>query len=248
MKRRFNSNTLILSILLGIIALVSIDVGRRMLAGPVPEPATPTVEQRVKPDFAVGDLAPDFELPDEKKKPTKMSTLVKGDTILAFSCGCNQCRDYQTFLGKLTKVMGDKAPHVISVNSTDPSAAEAWIRDTKLPQSMLYGRHTDPPVKPYHGTPCPRAFRLDKDRKVRWIGGSMAEQKTSMQLGIELAQQLNFQPSGGKDPKKYQMPNMEWVSSSGAADLPPGIVTPPAPPKTGAADDHAGHNHPPGAH
>lgn len=236
MKRRWNANTLVLTILGTILLLVGIDIGRRLVAGPVsekpPEPVSAT------PSFKVGDLAPDFTMNDGKRQPHKLSDLVKRDTLLTFSCGCNQCKEYQTWTGKILPPMGKDVPDVISLNTTSPDSAEAWKRDTKLPQLMLYGSHTEGPIGQYQGHPCPRAFRLSKDRKVTWIGGSRKEGRTIQQLGMELAQELRTARYSKKPPE------MEWTSDGPMQGAPPpGPPGPQAPPAPPVADDHAGHDH-----
>lgn len=229
MKKRWNANTWVLAVLGAILLLVGIDVGRRMIAGPAPAEAPKPVS--AKPDFKIGDPAPDFTFPDEKKQPRKLSELVKRDTLLTFSCGCNQCREFQTWTGKIMKTLGKRAPEVISVNTTQPDSAEAWKRDTGLQQVMLYGSHSQGPAAPYHGSPCPRSFLIGPDRKVKWIGGSRNEGRMVQQLGMELAQALDADGEG-------RLPKMEWQS-----DRMP--MAPPVPPAQGggghSADDGHGH-------
>lgn len=247
MKKRWNANTWTLAVLGGILLLVGIDVGRRMVAGPVPpEAAKPS---SVAPDFKVGDLAPDFTLPDAKGKQQKLSELVKRDTLLSFSCGCNQCREFQTWTGRIMPMLGKDAPDVITVNTTQPDAADSWRRDTKLKQTMLFGSHTEGPVAAYHGSPCPRSFRLDGDRKVQWIGGSRAEGRMVMDLSMDLAQEFKVAERG-------KLPRMEWQSDGPTAspfarpagDAGPKLDSSGLPQGQGPNDGHNhgpndGHNH-----
>ena len=242
MRRRWNANTWVLTILGTILLLVGIDVGRRLVAGPASGPEPPKAS--IEPDFKVGDTAPDFTLPDNKKREQTLSKLVKRDTLLTFSCGCNQCKEFQTWTGKLLPLMGKDAPEVISVNTTSPEAAETWVRDTRLKQTFLYGPHDQGPVAAYHGKPCPRTFRLDADRKVRWIGSSRSDGRLVRQLGMELGEKLNMQKYARKAPA------MNWESDGAAnpSGLPqPGAAPPPGPPAPGglapghSADDGHGH-------
>jgi peroxiredoxin len=209
MKRRMNSNTWILIVLGVVLLLIGIDLGRNLLAGGNPEQAE-AEKPNTTPDFKVGDKAPDFALPDEKGQQRHLHEVVKGDTILTFSCGCNTCKTFQTYLGTLAKMLGPKAPHVVSVNTTKPEGREAWVRDTKLKQSFLYAKsHTEGIIAKYHGHPCPRAFRLAKNLEVKWIGPSPPQMATPDQMGMEIAGQLGFRRAPDPDKSKPLMPMMD---------------------------------------
>jgi hypothetical protein len=41
-------------------------------------------------------------------------------------------------MGNLMALLGKKAPHVVSINTTRPEGLEAWLRDTMLKQKFLY--------------------------------------------------------------------------------------------------------------
>jgi peroxiredoxin len=209
MKKRWSANTWLLIVLVTVIGLVGIDIGRRMFAGPVVEPPPPP--QGGPPDFKVGDKAPDFALPGEDGKERRLHDVVKGDTILTFSCGCNKCKLYQTFLGKLLTRLGSNRPDVVSINTTKPEASEAWARDTRVKQTFLYAESHDIDVlKPYHGHPCPRAFRLARDGTVKWIGASPSQAPGAPAMGEELAQELGFRRPDGGDKTRPVMPQMDW--------------------------------------
>lgn len=234
MKRRWTANQWVLTILFVILALVGIDVGRRMMAGPVqpkPEPVD------VTPEFKVGDPAPAFTLPDQNQKARRFPDLVKRDTILTFSCGCAQCREFQTYLGKLEKELGPKAPDVVSVNSTDPMAAESWVKNTGLKQTLLYGPHKEGEVAVYKGAPCPRAFMVNADHKITFIGRSRGEQVPISKMGEELARQLGFSVPGcgGSGPKA---PEMKWQTEAAGAGRTPQMPPMPAPAGHAEGDGH----------
>lgn len=209
MKLRLTPNTWVLIVLLGIVVVIGSETARAYLKGdsgqPPPEPV------KTDPDFKVGDLAPDFTLPDKDGKRHSLASLVKGDTLLCFICGCHQCRQAQTYLGQLNKKLGPKAPRVISVSTTDPEAEEAYKRDVPLAHLMLYDRKVNPEDASevdsiYHGHPCPRMFRLTGERKVAWIGKSPS-QLPGAEMGLmELARVLGFRLPGEKGKTGPQAP------------------------------------------
>ena len=175
MRRRWTANTWLLAILLGIMSLAAIDFGRRMVAGEPELPPPPKLD--MTPGFKTGDPAPDFTLPDAAGKKQTLASLVDKDTLLFFTCGCETCRQVQSQTGAMIDRMGAQAPKVISVTTTHPATEEAYFRETKLKQKILYQDRSKPipEVESYKGHPCPRAFRLDRSRKVVWIGQSPAE-------------------------------------------------------------------------
>jgi len=193
--RRWNANQVVLFLLATVLLLAGMDIGRRLVAEE-PEVAAPKPPSP-DPAFKVGDPAPDFVLPDERGHPRRLTELVKGDTILTFSCGCNHCREFQSYLAQLYKTLGSKVPAVISINTTHPDAHEAWLRETKLKQTFLYGKHSAPELLPYRGAPCPRAFRLDGEAKVRYIGPSPAQPATNyVSVAYDMAEELDFKIPG----------------------------------------------------
>ena len=184
---------------------VSADEGAPKAAVVVREP-----DPKLAPDFRVGDIAPDFTLPDSKDVEHRLSALVRRETLLCFTCGCAKCLDVQTYLGILMKRAGAKAGPVISV-STMPKAREAsYRRDTKLRQTILYESKGGPVMKQYRGHPCPRIYGLKADRTVAWIGMSPDEAGSVSDIGMEMAAKLGFQPEFPRPPPP------------GAAASPPG--------------------------
>lgn len=154
------------------------------------------------PPFQVGDLAPDFTLPDGAGKSHSLASLVKQDTMLCFLCGCDKCRTMQMRLGIMLRSLGDKAPRVVSVTSADPEADAAWLRDTKLDQTLLHDSPAKgkPVTELYRGHPCPRLFRLASDRRVTWIGPSPASMTSLDALGEAVARNLGYKPSSRPNP------------------------------------------------
>jgi hypothetical protein len=227
--RRVNANQIVLGLLALVLLLVGIDVGRRLVAGD-PDAPPPPQPPSFDPAFKEGDRAPDFVLPDEKGQPRRLSELVKGDTVLTFSCGCNNCRQFQTYLGKLAKLLGPKAPSVISVNTTRPEAHEAWARDTELKQTFLYGKHDLPDTAPYKGEPCPRAFRLNGRGEVLHIGVSPGQPgQNATSVSYDLAKAYDFKVPGDDTPGKRPAPKAE-----GPLPLPMEMTNPKGPPQIGS--------------
>jgi hypothetical protein len=194
MKRRANANTWILAGLLTVLVLVGLDVGRRYLW----EAAHP--EQLVNPTlplFKVGEVAPDFELPDKAGKKHKLSQLVKRDTILSFLCGCNNCRAMQTYLAQLIKLMGPSAPDLVGVTTQNEDFEERYGEITGLPQQkLLYEAKNGEVMEEYKGHPCPRFYRLDGERKVVWIGPSPLQMTDLTDMSYMLATALGFRNEG----------------------------------------------------
>jgi peroxiredoxin len=150
--------------------------------------------------FRVGDLAPDFTLPDSSGKQRSLASLVHQDTMLCILCGCDRCRTMQTRLGIMLRSLGARAPKVVSVTSADAAADAAWLRDTKLEQVLLHDSKEQgkPVTELYRGHPCPRLFRLAADRRVTWIGPSPAQLRTLDALGESVARNLGYTiPSRG---------------------------------------------------
>jgi len=234
MKKRWSANTWVVVILFSLIGLISIDIGRHLLMGDKAEPMEPAKKPTTEPTFKVGDKAPDFTLPDKTGRQQSLSKLVKGDTMLWFTCGCSNCREMQTYMAKLTKQLGSKAPAVLNVTTMVPDREETWYRDTGLKQTILYEANAGGPLgEIYHGHPCPRFFRLKPDRTVTMIGKSPSTMPDMNVIGTDLAHDLGFQVRGEKPvPGKLSAP-------------PPNFPLPGVPPQpTQAAEaGHEGHSH-----
>jgi hypothetical protein len=233
MSSRWNANTVLLSVFVLILLGAGVDYGRRVLGGTKSEPAAPTAGQAPKvspytPAFKVGDVAPDFALPDAKKAVHKLSELVKGKTMLFFACGCQNCKQVQTWLATLKGGKKSEVPPVITITSAPPEAEESWFRDTGLEQTMLYytkGVSPDP-MEIYKGKPCPRIYVLNPDRTVKFIGSSMDEvQNGTRGIGMEMAKEFHVDPPS-MSPESMQRTMMQKTSTykpepQDRPDLPP---------------------------
>lgn len=197
-SRRNQGRRLAVAALLVLGALILFDVGRRYLTT-VRDEEVRSVAGDWRPPFRVGDPAPDFELPDASGRRHSLQSELHGDTLLCMLCGCDRCRQMQTYLGVMLRSLGSRAPSVVSVTTAPADAEAAWKRDTKLPQVMLYDSKEagKPVIQQYRADPCPRVYRVAPDRRVTWIGPSPAEVGTMDQFGAALARNLGYTlPSG----------------------------------------------------
>lgn len=191
--RGWNANTWIAVILGAIVVVSGIDIGRRLTTGAGGEgPPAPDPEPQKKLSFKVGDAAPDFSLPDGSGKQVKLSSFVKRDTLLCFICGCGQCLELQTFVGKLAKKLGPKMPAMLAVSTTEKEREATWRRDTGVEQKMLFEKPDKKAMDTYQGHPCPRVFRLNPGPTVTWIGPSPADVPATQVMGMQLAKQLGY--------------------------------------------------------
>lgn len=198
-RGRNNSTIWLLAGLALILLTAAIEIGRQLIAPP-PTPGSPQAKSRYAPDFKVGDVAPDFELPDHSGKPHRLSRLVHRDTLLSFICACASCVDVQTYTGILIKRMGPAAPDLITVTTMPKDREETYFRDTQLKQRLLYEPKEGPVMELYRGHPCPRLYRLRADRTVAWIGSSPGETPFVQAIGNELAVNLGFEPERADRP------------------------------------------------
>lgn len=194
MRRHWSANTWVLTILAVILVLAAIDIGSRLLAGPRREPEAGPA-QRYDPAFKMGDLAPDFALPDRSGRRHRLSDLARGDTLLCFTCGCKSCLDLQTYVGELIQKLGPRAPQVLNVTTMPKDREDTWYRDTRLKQTLLYEQKEGPVMEQYRGHPCPRVYRLRPDRRVAWIGPSPRDTPYLAEIGHQVAANLGFPSS-----------------------------------------------------
>jgi hypothetical protein len=216
MSSRWNANTLLLAVFVLILVGAGVDYGRRVLGGTKDAAnADAAAKKPLQPDFKVGDPAPDFALPDSKKKIHRLSELVHGKTLLFFACGCSNCRQVQTWLADMRKDKGDIVPPVITITSAPPESEAAWFRDTGLKQTILYYTHgaTPDPMTIYKGKPCPRMYLVNGDRTVDFIGASPAETPGIQAIGMQIAKKLGGTPTTTEDMlKRMNKPKQEIKS------------------------------------
>ncbi len=208
MKSRWDASRWLLLGCGVILAVVLIDVSGWLATDPdyVPPPRATSPRQipagtNFLPDFRVGDRAPDFTLPDSKGQPHRLSELATNDTMLCFICGCNNCRDLQTYMGQLISRIHENAPTVVSVATMPKEGNDAWIRDTVLRQTILYEKKEGPIMTQYKGHPCPRVYRLKPGMRVQWIGPSTKDTPYLEAIGRAVAANL-----GNPTPEGHRLP------------------------------------------
>lgn len=159
------------------------------------------------PSFRTGDLAPDFSLPDRSGKARRLSELARGDTLLLFTCGCANCLALETYLARLIRQLGNRAPRVVDVTLTSPEQEAARRRDTGLRETPLYIRRENPVFQEYRGHPCPRVYRLNPDRRVAWIGPSPRAVRSMRAIAEALAVELGLPAAAvGPEPDRTRRP------------------------------------------
>lgn len=207
--RKLNANQWVLVVVVVLLVAIGIDLTRKVLMGDNASAAPPRKEDSI----LVGQAAPDFTLPDEKGKDRTLASLVKGPTLLTFSCGCSSCRQMEGYLGKLQKTKGSGFPAVITVSSADPASYKAWKRDTSLKGLMLYDRsEATEIIQMYNGHPCPRLYLMDGDRQVTWRSVSLSDFEMP-EIGLEemsrtAALELGFSDPNEPQPGKPPAPSM----------------------------------------
>jgi peroxiredoxin len=193
MKKRWNANTWVVVILFTLIGLISIDIARQMVRSATEKPEPPPPPTKPDPDFKVGDLAPDFSLPDAKGKRVQFSKVAKGDSMLWFTCGCSNCLEVQEYMSTLSQRLGKRAPSIVNVTTMEATREAAWLKDSKLAQTILYEPDARSPVgMMYKGHPCPRFFRITPERKVAAIGPSPSTLPDMRMMSMMLADTLGF--------------------------------------------------------
>ncbi len=184
MANKLNVNAWVMTIFVLILALAGMDWAHSAFDKTREKKAVAEASNH-DPGFKVGDIAPDFTLPDRTGGRQTLSQLVNGDTYLMFICGCSRCRATTSYLSRLLAKRKGPRPTVLSVASFDPESEEAYLRDTHLQQTLLYTDATskDAIEKMYKGHPCPRVFHLDGNRKVLWISASPKDDHVVNQMG-----------------------------------------------------------------
>lgn len=233
-----------------IILLAAVDIGHRAMIEMTRRPGDrpDAARAKVTPSFGLGDRAPDFELPDKSGKTRRLSELVREPTMLCFLCGCSDCRDMQTYMAKLLPKLGARAPKIIGVTTASEESEEAWIRDTKLKQTMLYEQKGGKVMGQYRGHPCPRIFQLTSRGTVQWIGPSPAVEPILTNHGGTVALQMGFKLPGDPDKnnKRPVAPPLHWSSPTarnpaGGAAAPAAIGPGASVPAGHSAGDGHGH-------
>jgi len=114
--------------------------------------------------IAVGDLAPDFTLPDLQGNPIKLSSF-RGKPVLVHFWGvaCTTCQAEQPTYLKVVKDLGKKAPTILAVNTWNESAAtvSAYVGQAHLPGIQVLDGGDLVFQGQYQGQGTPTAFYID---------------------------------------------------------------------------------------
>jgi hypothetical protein len=188
------SSTLIVFSLFGLVLLII--VGERVATALKPAPLPP--RPLWAPDFDPKDPAPDFELPDAKGKPQRLSRLIEGATFVGFAGEDEQSLRLFRYLGVLRKRMGQYAPRFITIATFPPNREAEFRRRTELPQIILYERKGGPVAKQYKADPAPRIFSLSREGTVRSVGLSRME-ASMVAIGNTAALDLGFKAPNSPD-------------------------------------------------
>jgi peroxiredoxin len=194
MKMTWSANTWVALVLGAIVLITAIDLGRRAVMGD--QKSKIGASTALGGGVPVGETAPEFTLPDNRGNQVSLSKLVKGDTILGFYCGCNNCRSIVTYLGELKKKMSARKVDFIGVVTFKPDYEKAWIRDTGLHEKLLYDSKATAVMDIYEGHPCPRVYRIDANRKIEWVSPSPRDLPLMPEFGRLIASDLGFSSPG----------------------------------------------------
>ncbi len=208
MRRKVSSTVWVLGTLLLLAGVIGFEVVRAQLTGDAPPPER-LLAQSTDPTFKVGEFAPDFTLRDRRDRPHSLKELVKGDTLVFFSCACRACEMLMHYTGTLYKKMAgmkQERPTILNVTTMSKDAEDSWIRRTNLPQTILYEKKNGPVMETYRGHPCPRVYRVTKDLRVVWFSPNIKSMQEPADMGDMVGAQLGFPPAtaqgqGNVDPR-----------------------------------------------
>ena len=217
------ANILVLSVLGLVLGLVLMDYGRQAF---FPAKGAQHAEAEDLPPMPkVGEVAPDFSLPDATGSIRSLASLVTKDTLLWFTCGCSHCRNAQVYVEALRSKLTREYGHV-NVTTAPQEAEAAYRRNIKLAQQILYepGSMSTGVQRRYRGHPCPRIYVLDGDRKILFISRSLQEENTTARdIALGLAEYLGFSTPTSPLPGKPQAPS--WAAVTGDENPTPPIPT-----------------------
>jgi peroxiredoxin len=193
---RRNSTVVVFGIFVLVLLII---VGERVATTLKPAPLPP--RPLWAPDFDPSDPAPDFELPDAKGKPHRLSRLTEGATFVGFAGEDEQSVRLFRYLGALRKRMGQYAPRFITIATFSPDREAEFRRRTDLPQIILYEKKGGPVANQYKADPAPRVFALSRQGTVRSVGLSRME-ASMVAIANTAALDLGFKAPNSPDVDK----------------------------------------------
>lgn len=164
-------------------------------------PTKPTTEvKRYEWQPVPGEPAKDFGLPGDDKKIHRLSDLKGKEFVLTFYCGCGECRSFTKELVRCYKESGRQVPTFsVFVPGWSPGGTKAWIEQTGAHFTYVYSKDHPEILEEWHGTPCPKAYVIGKDQKIRYASETpMVEHNDAMVADIAKMLALKYTPT----PKK----------------------------------------------
>src|SRR5439155_12655342 len=121
--------------------------------------------------FRVGDWVRHFELPDANGKPHRLSELKGHKFVLTFFCGCDVCTLFAKELSGAYRKNKRVVPTLsVFTSSFDPVGEPGWLDRTEAKTfTNVYAIQNPEIVEEYHGHPCPKAYVVDENLKVRYV-------------------------------------------------------------------------------
>jgi len=118
------------------------------------------------PDLQVGQLAPNFSLPDLGGRMQTFSSQRGGGCVLAFFCGCSRCRS------AAIKIAAEQRQHkigpVTSVVALVPGAAQVFQSETGI-RGMMLTDPSDTVAGKYQSSYCPRLWAISSSGTILYL-------------------------------------------------------------------------------
>ena len=117
----------------------------------------------------VGEMAPDFTLPDLSGRMVSLSSFRGKPVVLGFFCGCYRCREAATKIGKLQR-QGNLS-NLVAVVGLDVDGARDFQRSTCLQGEVLIDP-SDSVSERYASDFCPRFWLTTRSGTIEYRSGT----------------------------------------------------------------------------
>jgi peroxiredoxin len=168
--------------------------------------------------LAVGDLAPDFELPATDQNTYAPDSAV---TVVVFTCNhCPYALAWQDRIADVARDYSDRGVRVLAIN---PNDADRYPRDSfeamkervrREDWPMPYLRDESQEVaRAYGAKTTPDVFVLDSERRVRYRGAPDADYDDPSQRAMWVREALDAVLSGSEPPRVETRPvgcSIKW--------------------------------------
>ncbi len=158
---------------------------------PLPPTSTPTPTQPPV-GLAVGQTAPDFELPNSDGQPVRLTSLRGKPVLLNFwAQWCPPCRTEMPDLDALYQDSQDRGLVVLSINTDDPdrTAAETFVQDEGLTFPILWD-HDKQVYDQYNLKGLPTSYFIDRRGIIRIVQiGAMNRSKMDAKVALILSEE-----------------------------------------------------------